>query len=442
MGFAQKIKGLWNSGAEGSERGPWYGQSGESGSFFELGRLDDGWQRNLHLPDGIDAKKIPAAYASVMASARACSQCQPVHKIRDEEGKWDKAEDSSVAAILRRPNSYETFAQYILNAVSQLHFAGESFSLAIRNERGEVVALHRMSDRTCTPYVIEGELFYSVSSGNPFVNAEIDYMAPARDVLHLRMHTPRHPLVGESPIKAAAMAAGINVSLSGSQAAFFNQMSRPSGVISTDQVLNKDQLVSLREAWQQQSQKLAQGGVPILSAGLKWQPMSISSQDAQLMEAQRFSVEEIARCYGVPLPIIGDMTNSTLNNVEQLISFWLSISLSSLLENIEQSMSRLFDLPFTQKIDFDVTGLLRADFQTRIDGLTKAVQGGLYTPNEARAREGLHPIDKGDVVYMQAQMEEIGFQPEPEPVVQPVAEEQPIIEQSFSREAFRKALRA
>ena len=133
MGFAQKIKGLWNSGAEGSERGPWYGQSGESGSFFELGRLDDGWQRNLHLPDGIDAKKIPAAYASVMASARACSQCQPVHKIRDEEGKWDKTEESSVAAILRRPNSYETFAQYILNAVSQLHFAGESFSLAIRN---------------------------------------------------------------------------------------------------------------------------------------------------------------------------------------------------------------------------------------------------------------------------------------------------------------------
>ena len=104
-------------------------------------------------------------------------------------------------------------------------------------------------------------------------------------------------------------------------------------------------------------------------------------------------------------------------------------------------MSRLFDLPFTQKIDFDVTGLLRADFQTRIDGLTKAVQGGLYTPNEARAREGLHPIAKGDVVYMQAQMEEIGFQPEP--VVQPVAEEQPqIVEQSFSREAFRKALRA
>ena len=98
MGFAQKIKGLWNSGAEGSERGPWYGQSGESGSFFELGRLDDGWQRNLHLPDGIDAKKIPAAYASVMASARACSQCQPVHKIRDEE--WDHLFRKLIRAIV------------------------------------------------------------------------------------------------------------------------------------------------------------------------------------------------------------------------------------------------------------------------------------------------------------------------------------------------------
>ena len=440
MSFMDKIKGYF--GAEGSYRGysHAFSEGPNGGNLFHIGGIDDGFQRGLELPHPVDGKRIPAAYASVMANARAVSQCKPHHKRMLPSGEWVNVDDSAVAQIIRNPNSYETWAQYIVNAVAQLLFDGESFSLATRDDRGQVASIHRLSSRTCSPYVVEGELFYSVSTGNPFLPEDMQYMAPARDVLHLRVHTPRHNLVGESPIKAASLAAGINVSLSHSQAAFFTQMSRPSGVLSTDAVLNKEQLVSLREAWQQQSTRMNQGMIPILSGGLKFQQMSISSQDAELMDAQRFSVEEIARCFGVPLPIIGDMTNSTLNNVEQLISFWLSVSLSSLLENIEQSMGRLFRLPPNEKIDFDVTGLLRADFQTRIDGLTKAVQGGLYTVNEARAKENLHAVENGDVPYLQAQMVQLGTMPASN---QPQADEddEDGVELAFDRETFRKALR-
>ena len=139
------------------------------------------------------------------------------------------------------------------------------------------------------------------------------------------------------------------------------------------------------------------------------------------MEAQRFSVEQIAMCYGVPLPVIGDLSNSTLSNAETLVSLWLSISLGSLLENIEQSFARLFNLPPNESIDFDVAALLRTDFLTRIDGLTKAVQGGLYTPNEARAREGLHPVDNGETPIVQQQMVPLGFMSEQEEGDQPDA---------------------
>jgi HK97 family phage portal protein len=405
LGLRQRIKGFF--AGEGEPRGPFYGQ-GELGNWFELGSIEDGFQRNLNLPH-IDAKKIPAAYASVMANARAVSQCKPLHKRKDASGRTEVVMTSAASRLFQRPNSYETWPQFILNCVAQMFFDGESFAIASRNARGEVIRLDRMDSRTCSPYVTDGELFSSVGQ-NPFVAEEIDYLVPARDVLHLRQYCPRHVLMGESPIKAAAMAAGINVSLSGSQAAFFSQMSRPSGVLSTETVLNKDQLESLREAWYKQSQKIAQGHVPILSGGLKWQPMSISSQDAQLIDAQRLSIEEIARVYGVPLPVIGDMTSSTLNNVEQLISLWLSISLGSLLENIEQSFVRLFDMPANESVDFDVTGLLRTDFQARIDGLTKAIQGGLYTPNEARAREGLHPVENGEDPIVQAQMVPLGYE--------------------------------
>ena len=393
-------------GAEGSHRGPFFGQ-GESGGWHELSPIEDGYQRDLTLPSG-NGRQIPAAYASVMANARAVSQCPQQHLRKAADGKTEIVESSPAANVFRRPNPYETFAQFILNMIAQQGFDGNAYALVTRDDVGRVLRLDRLDTGTCQPMVDDGELFYSVGS-NPFVADGVQYVVPQREILHLRVLTPRHVLIGESPIKAAALAAGVNVALARSQATFFSQMSRPSGVLSSEMPLNKDQLASLREAWSQQSQKMAQGHVPILSGNLKFQPFGITSQDAQLMEAHRFSVEQIAMCYGVPLPVIGDLSNSTLSNAETLVSLWLSISLGSLLENVEQSLTKTFELPARENINFDVAGLLRTDFLTRIDGLTRAVQGGLFSPNEARAREGLHPVDDGDRVIVQQQMVPLGF---------------------------------
>lgn len=426
MSLLTTVKNFF-TGPEASHRGPFYGQ-GENGGWYQLGPIEEGYQRNLTVPDK-GGRNIPAAYAAVMANARAVSQCRPLHKLQRRGEETQILDASNAANIFRRPNTYETFNQFILNMIAQMLFDGEAFALATRSDTGEVLRLDRLDTGTCSPYINEGELFYSVGT-NPFIPDQMEYLVPAREILHLRLLTPRHVLVGESPLKAAALAAGINVALSQSQAAFFSQMSRPSGVLSSDQMLNKDQLESLRESWAKQSQRMAQGHVPILSGNLKFQPMGISSQDAQLIEAQRLSIEEICRVFGVPLPVIGDLSNATLSNAETLVSLWLSISLGSLLENIEQSFSVLFNLPADQVIDFDVTGLLRTDFLTRIDGLTRAVQGGLYTPNEARAREGLHPVENGEVPIVQQQMVPLGFTPaasEPTPEAVPEVEERAVV---------------
>jgi len=422
MSILTRIKSLW--GPEGSQRGPFYGQ-GEQGGWYELGSIEDGFQRNLELPD-VNGKNIPAAYAAVMANARAVSQCLPKHIRTLDDGNRETQMSSAVSRIFRRPNNYETFSQYILNCVAQMLFDGESFSLATRDEAGNVIRLDRMESNSCVPHISEGELFYAVGN-NPFIDEDPKYMVPGRDVLHLRFLCPRHPLIGESPIKAAALSAGVNVALSRSQAAFFTNMSRPSGIITTgtDQLLNKEQMASLREAWQKQSQRMNQGQVPILSGNLKFQPMGITSQDAQMAEAQRLSIEDIARVFGVPLPVIGDMSNSTLSNAETLVQMWLSISLGSLLENLEQSFTNLFNLPAEEKVELDVTGLLRTDFLSRVDGLSRAVMGGIYTVNEARGRENLGPVENGDVPIVQQQMVPLGWQeaPSPEPVEVRSAEE-------------------
>jgi HK97 family phage portal protein len=210
--------------------------------------------------------------------------------------------------------------------------------------------------------------------------------------------------MGESPVSAAAMAVGINVALNHSQLAFFSRMNRPSGVLSTDVNLTVAQIKQLREAFDNQSKQMNSGGIPILGSGLKFSPMGIAQNDAQLIEQQRLSFVDICRVYGVPAPLLPETAGGTVGGTEAMINHWLSIGLGSMLTSIEQTIARLFDLRPESRIHFDPAPLLRVDFVGRIEGLVKAVQGGLMTPDEARSTEGRRRIEGGGEGYMQQQM--------------------------------------
>lgn len=428
MGLFDRFKKRDKS-LEGSWRGPFMGV-GELGGLHQFDPLGDGWQRNIQRPE--DAEKVPTIYACVMAIARSISQCYPKHVRRDAR-KFESITNSAAFRTLKNPNEYQSSPEFLLNMVAAALFKGESFAIAVRNDRNEIVALHPLGGKTCTPFIDPDTkaIFYQV--GQSELIDDIDYLVPARDIWHLKFHTPRHPLVGESPIKAAALAVGINVALNRNQAAFFAQMNRPSGVLRTDEKLRPEQIRQLREAFDQQSKAWSQGGLPILTAGLQFQQLGVSSQDAQVVQAQRMSSEEICKVFGVPPPLIGDLSHSTLSNAETMISNFLSLGLGSYLEMIERSLDRLFGLKNNEFVELDTAALLRTDFEGRINGLTKAVQGGLFTPDEARAREGLSPIKGGDAAFLQRQMVPINLindllerenqqaaEPEPMPEAEPV----------------------
>lgn len=403
MRLSDRVKSWLGFGSEGAWRGPFSGR-GELGGWFQLGHLEDGFQRNLEV-GGSSARHVPAVYACVMVIARSISQCYPRH-IRNVDGRFEDVYTSAASRVLMRPNGYQTSPDFFLNLIATTLFDGEAFCIATRNERFEVSEIHLLPRGSCSPFVDpeSREIYYAVGE-SPLAPGGTDFIAPARDVLHLRFHTPRHPLIGESPIKAAALAIGINVALSKSQAMFFSNMNRPSGIISTDAVLNKEQLNMLRAAFDEQSKGLAQGRIPVLGGGLKFQQLAISSQDAELVQAQRMSLEDICRVFGVPPPLVGDLSHATLNNAEVLVQHFLSMSLGAYLESVERAFDRLFGLNGSKEyIELDTAALLRTDFAGRIEGLTKGVQGGLFTPNEARSREGLGPLAGGNAAYLQRQM--------------------------------------
>ena len=361
---------------EGSWRGPFFGR-GHLGNWFVLGSIEDGYQRGLSV-DHFGMQYIPVVAALRHLHRSAFAQLRPHHMREDEAGAITDMRNSAQLRVMVRPNGYESGADFNARLADEWMTRGEVLVWGVRNDRSEVAQMH-LVPAASWQLLVDPEtqtVFYAIRrSGNDLLSAAAgDFIVPQRDVMHLRWATPRHPLVGESGFAAAGLAAGINVALSNSQAAFFAQMRRPSGVLSTEQQLTKEQILRLREAYDAQAKGMAQGGVPILASGLKWQAMAISSEDAEVIAALRMSNEEIARCVGVPGPLIGDLEKSGLTNTEALIEFWLSLSLGGLIERYECGLNELLGLDGrAQWVELSTEALLRTNLVQRMEGLTKGV---------------------------------------------------------------------
>lgn len=409
---------------------------------YETGRFWNWWQMGQ---DPIPNDSCPTVHACVDAYAQTLASLWGEHFEYNDSSQGKKIlRNSQVARLLRNPNSYQTRSDFILNLIKGLLYHGNAYAVASRDDRGNIVALHIVPPTSTQPYVEPESKTVWYGLGDNVFAGEFEALAPSRDVMHVRLYCPNHPLVGVSPITNLATDIAANNSISRHQATFFHNMARPSGVLQTPEKLTAVQMSQLREAWNEQSQGLNSGNTPILQSGLEWKSMALTSQDAELISAFNMTNETIARAFRVPLPLIGDLRNATYNNVEQLISSWLSTGLGFLLEHIELSFDKFFELPDNQRVEFNAESLLRTDFAGRIEGITKGIQGGLYTPNEGRAKEGLPAVENGEKPYMQSQMVELGYRPEQptdqptEPVPEPINEE---TAKSIAILAIKKAMK-
>jgi HK97 family phage portal protein len=353
--------------------------------------------------------------AAVEACVGALSQTiasLPLRHLRTlPNGGTQVVNNSPATRVLRKPNAYQTRADFILNLVRHEQLSGNGYAGARRGPDGKIISLHPLP-ATTQPYVgADGSVFYAIGAGSDPLTPEptVDRFLPARDVLHTRLHCPSHPLVGESPILAASLAIESANAIGSHLSAFFRNMTRPSGYLSSPKPLKSEQATQLREMWESAYSAENSGRVAVLFDGLEWKPMSITSVDAQLIESYKMTVEDVARVFRVPLAIIGVMGGATYSNTETLIRHWLASGLGYVIEHIELALDALFELPPEEYIAFDVEYLLRADFAARIEGLVKGVQGGLFSPNEAREKEGLPAVEHGDEPRLQAQVVPLSF---------------------------------
>jgi HK97 family phage portal protein len=225
---------------------------------------------------------------------------------------------------------------------------------------------------------------------------------PASEIIHDMMVSLWHPLVGISPIYAAGLSATQGRRIQQNSTKFFNNMSRPSGVLTAPGRIDDETGNRLKKDFEDNFGGANLGRVMVGGSGLHYEPMSIPAEQAQLIEQLKWTVEDVARCFRYPLFKLGGAlpVGSTIDALNQV---YYSDCLQGLSEPLEMCLDEGLALPAGYHTKFDLDGLLRMDQMAQITMLAESVKSGMRAPDEARAKMNLPPVPGGKFPYLQQQ---------------------------------------
>lgn len=360
----------------------------------KAGRFWNFWQMGYNVQPYGDSNAMVEACRS--AYAQTVAMCPGDHWRTNSDGGRERITSSALARFLRTPNDYQSISDFLLNLTGRLYDNGEAFAYAVRNDRNEIAEMHLM--RNGYPMVgTDGSVYYSLG-GNEVAERRFDLSTPipARDVLHVRLYTPRHSLKGVSPILATVLERAMAGAALNQQIAFYLNQARPSFMLETDQQLTKDQTEQLRQRWDEQTQGENAGGTPILSWGLKAKPVTIGAKDAELAALLKITDQSIALAFRMPLAVLG-IGDTPFASTEALMSSWKASGLGFCLNHIEEAIGNLFRLKGQpdEYLEFDTEALMRSNFKEMIEGLAKSTTSGIHSSDEARNKLGLSTVKGG-----------------------------------------------
>jgi HK97 family phage portal protein len=416
MGLLSRIFGPSSEKSlEGQYRdGPYYLPYSGGWLSAEAGQYQNWWQMGYNVGGSGTSAMLEAC---VSRYAQTVSTCPGDHWQARGNGGRDRVTNSDLSRIIREPNDYETFSDFLLNLVRGLYIDGNAYALALRNNRFEIDSLHLMHPQMCFPTVSGGEIFYSLG-GNEIVSQRItgasnnSLTIPARDVLHIRLHRSNpNSLKGESPIKhAVAMDLATSQAMTAQNLSFYHNQAKPSIALATDEKLTKEQIEALHAALNSQGRGANQGKTAIFTAGLKPVPLSVSAQDSQMVEIMRMSDERVALAYGIPLQVLGLSGKSSGSGAggatQQYMQEWLNGGLGFALNQVEEGFGRFFQLDGQpdEYMELSTDVLLRSSLKDRVAAYKEAVSGSIMSPDEARAAFELPKTPEGDEPRAQQQL--------------------------------------
>ena len=379
---------------------------GSSYSFF-FGGSSSGKNVNE-----MSAMQMTAVYSCVRILAEAVAGL-PLHLYRYTDGGGkEKAVDHALYKLLHdEPNPEMSSFVFRETLMTHLLLWGNAYAQIIRNGKGEVIGLYPLlPNRMSVDRDANGRLYYSYTRSNdeaPTMKGTTVTLQPS-DVLHIP-GLGFDGLVGYSPSAMAKNAIGMAMACEEYGAKFFANGAAPGGVLEHPGTI-KDP-VRVRESWQStfggsgNSNKIA-----VLEEGMKYTPIGISPEQAQFLETRKFQINEIARIFRVPPHMVGDLEKSSFSNIEQQSMEFVKYTLDPWVVRWEQSIMRALlsqDEKAGYFVKFNLEGLLRGDYQSRMNGYAIARQNGWMSANDIRELENLDRIpaeDGGDLYLINGNM--------------------------------------
>lgn len=351
--------------------------------------------------------QVTAVYCCVRILSEAVASL-PLHLYRyTSDGSKEKATDHPLYFLLHsEPNPEMTSFIYRETMMTHLLLYGNCYSQIIRNGKGQIVALYPlMPNRMTVDRDQNGQLYYEYQTSQDeakTMKGPVVRLSP-RDVLHIP-GLGFDGLVGYSPIAMAKNSIGMAIACEEYGAKFFANGATPGGILEHPGVVKDPERV--RESWQR-----AFGGsgnsnkVAVLEEGMKYTPISISPEEAQFLETRKFQIDEIARIFRIPPHMIGDLEKSSFSNIEQQSLEFVKYTLDPWVCRWEQSMERSLLSPEEKKdyfFKFNVDGLLRGDYQSRMQGYAVGRQNGWMSANDIRILENMDliPDEEGGNLYL------------------------------------------
>lgn len=325
----------------------------------------------------------------------------PIYVYRMNNGVRELARDSNLWRLLHtKPNSRQTPMEFFQYMTMNFIMRGNAYARIERNSKGEAIALWPLAaDQVQVTLLDDGSLTYEY-----YYDGKIIVYAQS-SILHFR--DKGNGVVGMSRLDYMRSTNNLAVNAQNLTNKLYANDNKRAGVFSIDKPMTPEQ----REMVRKNFAGLVEANnddLFVLEAGAKFEPLTLTPAEVQLLETRRFSIEDIARWFGIPSILINDLTNRVpYGNNDDLIQFFYKFKLRSVLVNFEQALTArimTFEERANLTIEFGLDALLRSSLKERMEIYSKAVQNGIYTRNFCRQLENEPPMDGGDMLTAQVNL--------------------------------------
>jgi HK97 family phage portal protein len=367
-----------------------------------------GWYNDRH--GGVENVSVTRAenLAAVQSAVHVVSSTLaslPARIYRTDNGVRTEIESGPWPSLIGNPYAVLTWSDWCSFMVSSMMMWGNGLAEIVTDPRGNVVALRPLPWQYVTPLRLLnnpalGRLVFRVIMPLEPVRTLLD-----SEVILFRDRTD-DSLIGRSRISRSPGAIRNAEQLQAFSLAGWDNSALPSGTVEIPQGLSKDGFKRLRDQFEEKHTGTANARrVIYLDKGMTWTSLSVSPEDAQVLESRRFSVEEIARLYNVPPPLLQDYTRNTFSNAATAGLWFSQFSLLPIARALEQAFRlAVFGPNSPYDLEIDLSGLTRGEYSTRWASYAIARETGILTIDECRAAEGYGPLpvaaDPADTVPM------------------------------------------